>query len=136
MPEVSTSTSEEVGTFEDDEVEILLNIKFAKRPTRPVGNKHAKEEYQVAKLWESAVRAQAKATTEIAAANMRKAQILHDQATLSLFIMPNEESLSELACEYLNLCREEEMERLRSHIAETKVVTARATEEAKKEADN
>jgi hypothetical protein len=30
----------------------------------------------------------------MATANMRKAQILHDQATLSLFTMPNEDSLS------------------------------------------
>lgn len=126
MPKVPTSTSEEVGTFEDDEVKILLSIKFAKRPTRPVENKHVKEEYQAAKLRESAVRAQAKATVEIATANMRKAQILHDQTTLSLFIMPNAESLSELACEYLNLRQEEEIKRMRSHIAETKVATARA----------
>jgi hypothetical protein len=45
MPEVPTSASEEVGAFEDDEVKILPNIKFAKRPTKPVGNKHTKEEY-------------------------------------------------------------------------------------------
>jgi hypothetical protein len=50
--------------------------------------------------------------------------------------MPNEESLSELAREYLNLRREEEMERLRSRIAEIKAATARAAEEAKKEANN
>ena len=109
MPKVPTSANEEVGTFKDDEVKILSNIKFVQRPTRPIGNKHAKEEYQAAKLQESAVRAQAKATVEIATANMHKAQILHDQATLSLFIISNEESPSELACEYLNLRQEEEM---------------------------
>jgi hypothetical protein len=42
--EVPTSAGEEVGNGEDDDVEIIPNITFAKRPNRPVGNKHAKEE--------------------------------------------------------------------------------------------
>jgi hypothetical protein len=82
-----------------------------------------------------AVRAQAHATAVMAAANMRKAHILHDQATLSLFTMPNEESWSDLAREYVNLRREEEMEKLRCHIAEEKVAKARAAIEAKTLAD-
>jgi hypothetical protein len=57
-------------------------------------------------------RAQAKATADMAAANLRRAQIAQDQAALSLFTMPNEESLSTLVREYLNLRREEEMTKL------------------------
>jgi hypothetical protein len=129
--EVPTSAGEELGTDEDD-VEIIPDAAFAKRPSRPVGNKHAKEENRLAKQREGAVRAQAKATAEIAAANMRKAQVLHDQATLSLFTMPNEESLSELAREYVNLRREEEMEKLKLRIAERKAAVAKAAEDVKK----
>jgi hypothetical protein len=72
----------------------------------------------------------------MAAANMRKAQILHDQATLLLFTMPNKESLSNLAREYINLCREEEITKLRCRIADEKAAKVRAMEEAKIVADN
>jgi hypothetical protein len=135
-PEVPTSAYEETGTGEDDDIEIIPETNFAKRPSRPMGNKVAKEENRLAKQREGAVKAQAKATAEMAAANMRKAQILHDQATLSLFTMPNEDSLSELACEYLHLRREEEMENLKCRIAERKAVTVKAAEEARKLADS
>jgi hypothetical protein len=106
-----------------------------KRPTRPVGNKHAKEDHRQMKQRDVAMKAQARATADMAAANMRKAQILHDQATLSFFTMPNEESLSDLAREYVNLRREEEMEKLRCRIAEEKAAKARVAVEAKTLAD-
>ena len=79
----------------------------------------------------AAVKAQAHATTQMAATNMRKAQILHDQATLLFFTMPNKESLSNLAHDNVNLHNEEEMEKLRCHIAEEKPAKTRATIEAK-----
>jgi hypothetical protein len=136
MVEVPTSTaSEEAYSGEEDDVEILSKVSFAKRPTRPVGNKHAKEDHRQMKQRDMAVKAQARATAEMAAANMHKAQILHDQATLSLFTMSNEESLSDLAREYINLRREEEMEKLRCRIAEEKAAKARAAVEAKTLAD-
>lgn len=59
------------------------------------------------------MKAQARATADMTMANMRKVQILHDQAALSLFTMPNKESLSNMAHEYLNMHREEEMYNLR-----------------------
>jgi hypothetical protein len=62
---------------------------------------------------------------------MRKAQILHDQAVLSLFTMPNEDSLSELALEYVNLRHEEEMSKLRWRLIEEKEVATSAAVEAK-----
>jgi hypothetical protein len=46
--------------------------------------------------------------------------------------MPNEESLSKLAREYVNLRREEEMEKLKHRIADKKVAVAKAAKEAKK----
>jgi hypothetical protein len=136
MVEVLTSTvGEEACTGEEDDVEILSEVSFAKRPTRPVGNKYTKEDHRQMKQRDVAVRAQARATTDMAAANMRKAQIFHDQATLSLFTMPNEESLSDLTHEYVNLHREEEIEKLRCRIVEEMAVKARADAEAKTFAD-
>jgi hypothetical protein len=47
--EVSTSACGEAGTGEDDDVEIILETNFVKRPCRPMGNKVAKEENRLAK---------------------------------------------------------------------------------------
>jgi hypothetical protein len=77
--EVPTSTvGEEACSDEEDDIEILSEVSFAKRPTRPVGNKHAKEDHRQMKQQDAAVKAQARATAEMAAANMHKAQILHN----------------------------------------------------------
>jgi hypothetical protein len=48
----------------------------AKRPTRPMGTKVAKEEQRFLKQMECVIRAQAWATMDIAAANSRKAQVI------------------------------------------------------------
>jgi hypothetical protein len=55
---------------------------------RPCGTKVAKEEQRVQKQQDHAIRAQARATADVAAANFKKAQILQDQAAMSLFTMP------------------------------------------------
>jgi hypothetical protein len=78
-----------------------------------------------------AARVQAKATVDMVAANLRRAQILQDQAALSLFTMPNEESLSALVREYLNLRREEEMSKLRKKIDAEKLHAEKGAAEAK-----
>jgi hypothetical protein len=85
----------------------------------------AKEEQKVAKQREMAIRAQARATTDVAAANFKKAQILQDQGTLSLFTMPEGGGLSELAWEYVELRREEEITNLRRCVATAKANAAR-----------
>jgi hypothetical protein len=133
--EVPTSASDADLMAEEDDVEIVDDISFTKRPKRPQGTKVAKEDQRAAKQREHAVRAQARATADMAMANMRKAQILHDQATLSLFTMPNKDSLSDMAREYLNLRREEEMYNLKQRLAERKEQEARALAEARKLAD-
>jgi hypothetical protein len=135
MAEVPTLASEEVGISEDDDVKIPHNIKFAKRPTRPIKNKHVKEENQVAQQRKLAVKRQAKATVDMVATNMRKVHILHDQAALLLFTMPNKESLLLLVCKYLGLCREEKMAKLKRRFAKEKAAHTKAAEEAKEEAD-
>jgi hypothetical protein len=63
---------------------------------RPIGQKAAKEDQRVAKQREGAIRAQARATADMAAANFKKAQVLQDQAALSLFTMPDDAHLPEL----------------------------------------
>jgi hypothetical protein len=76
-------------------------------------------------------RAQAKATVDMATANLRRAEIAQDQAALSVFTMSNEESLSTLAHEYLNLRREEEMTKLWKRIAEKKLQVEKDAAETK-----
>jgi hypothetical protein len=127
--EVPALTGDADVMAKEDNVEIVDDATFAKRPKRSPGTKVAKEDQRVAKQREHAVRA------DMAMANMRKAQILYEQAALSLFTMPNEESLSDMAHEYLNLRREEEMYNLRERLAERKEAQARALVEAKKLAD-
>jgi hypothetical protein len=79
------------------------SIPLLGKRNRPCGQKIAKEEKKVAKQRETAIRAHVWATVDMAAANFKKAQILQDQAALSLFTMPEEGGLSELAQEYLEL---------------------------------
>ena len=59
-------------------------------------------------------------TTDLAAANMRKAKVLENQAALSLFTMPTDQSLSKESHEYLMLRRKEEMVKLRRCVIEEK----------------
>jgi hypothetical protein len=105
-----------------------------KRLSRPTGNKVAKEEQRLEKQKECAIRAQAKATSEMAAASTRKAQILHDQAALALFTMPETVDMSEQAQHYLRLCREEEMTKLERRLAAEKVAAAPKVADAAREA--
>ena len=60
---------------------------------------------------------QARVTAELVVANLRKAEVLSDQAALSFFMMPNKECLSDEAREYLSLMRQEEMAKLRKRLA-------------------
>ena len=79
---------------------------------------------------EVAIHAQVRATADLVAANVRKAQVLQDQAALSLFTMPMEQGLSEEAREYLSLRREEEMTKQHRRLAEEKRDEARVTADA------
>ena len=47
-----------------------------KRPKRPHGSKSAKDELRLRQVKEVAIHAQARATADLAAANMRKVQVL------------------------------------------------------------
>ena len=103
----------------DPDVEVLPEFTFAsKQLRRPQGQKSAKAMDSTLKQKEIAVRAQARATAELATANLRKAEVLSDQAALSLFMMPNEERLSEEAREYVSLRRQEEMAKLRKRVTQ------------------
>jgi hypothetical protein len=94
----------------------------------------AKEEQKVEKQREHAMRAQARATADIAAANLKKDQILEDQAVVSLFTMPNDSNPLAQAHEYLELRREEELEKLRTRIAKKKAEQVRLKALAEREA--
>lgn len=69
---------------------------------------------------ECAMRAHAKATTDVAATNMAPAQVLRDQAALALFTMPDKERLSQQACRFLELRRQEEIMHVEERVAKTR----------------
>jgi hypothetical protein len=79
-----------------------------------MGGKCAKEEVKAAKQREYAVRASARAATDMAAANIQKAQVLQDQAALNLFTLPG--TNPEEVAEYLRLRRQEELAKLRGRL--------------------
>jgi hypothetical protein len=70
----------------------------------------------------------------MAAASFRKAQILQDQAALALFTMPESSNMSQQACHYLQLRREEEMTKLERRLVAEKAVAAREVADAAREA--
>jgi hypothetical protein len=126
---------------EDDDEEVSLDTATqpgaaaSRKRGRPCGSKMAKEEQRVAKQRDLAIRAQARATAEMAAANARKAQILQDQAALSLFTMPRDSDLADDAREYLQLRREEELTELRRRLVLKKAQAVREKAEAEREAE-
>ena len=95
-----------------------------------------KELDKLQRHWEIAVCTQARVIANLAATNNRKAQIVEDQAALSLFTMPNEEHLSPQAQEYLNLRRDEQMMKLCKRLAaKREEEDCVATEAARQETD-
>jgi hypothetical protein len=71
---------------------------------------------------------------KVAATNYKKAQVLQDQAALSLLTMPEDAHLSAQACKYLELRREQEMTKLHLRIDAMKAEVARARAKAEREA--
>lgn len=65
-----------------------------RRLKRLKGEKIAKEEQRHIPEKDCAMRAHAKATTDVAAANMARGQVLRDQAALSFFTIRHEDRLS------------------------------------------
>ena len=102
------------GDDDASDVEIVRE-GFFKQPPRSQGTKTTKAEATLLAKRECTLEAQVRATEKMAIANL-KAETLQDQAALSLFTMPGEDGLRDQAREYLTLCRNEEMERLKRHI--------------------
>lgn len=75
------------------------------------------------------MRAQAKATANIAAASAEKTAVMQDQAALNLFSIPNDLILNEMAREYVQLWREEELAKIerRMEIAKEATLSKEAT---------
>ena len=124
---VEVEVEVETGTADVNEVG---DEALPKRPKRPQGLKLAKDELRLWQVKEMAIHAQARAIADLAAANIRKAQVLQDQAALSLFTMPMEQGLSDEAREYLSLCWQEEMSKLHRCFAEEKRDEARIAADA------
>jgi hypothetical protein len=70
---------------------------------RPQGNKVAKEDHKNIKIRDAAIRVQAAATLEMAAASKRKADILEDQNVLMVFITHEAINISKETRKYLKM---------------------------------
>jgi hypothetical protein len=84
----------------------------------PGGSKAAREESRSQSARERAIYAQAEATRTMAAAQMRKAELLEEQNMLLLMTMPDDRITTSDAREYLRLRRGVELKKLRRKLAE------------------
>ena len=110
-------------TCHNDDGEECVEVDAApasRRPQCPTGNNAAKEDLNWLRAKESTMRAQARATAEMAAANAGKVAVIRDQAALQLFSIPDESTMSDMAREYLQLRREEELTKVKRRIQQTK----------------
>ena len=110
-------------TCHDDDGEECVEVDAAptsRRPQRPTGNKAAKEDLNRLRVKENTMRAQARATAEMAAANAEKVAVMRDQAALQLFSIHDESAMSDMAREYLQLWCEEELTKVKRRIQQTK----------------
>jgi hypothetical protein len=118
-----SSEGAEEPTCHDDDGEECTEVDAApasRRPQRPTGNKAAKEELNRVRVKEITMRAQARATAEMAAANAEKVAVMRDQAALQLFSIPDESAMSDMAREYIQLRREEELTKVKRRIQASK----------------
>jgi hypothetical protein len=125
-PPVTTTTmkrkptaSSMVEGSEDCEVVESLSDSGESSPSGRKAVEWRRKNKKTQKLKESTMRAQAKATADMAAATLMKAEILQDQSALALFTMPDDQLTSAEAREYLQLRRQEELLKLRRRLAES-----------------
>lgn len=96
----------------------------ARELVRPRGQKAAKQDLLEAGRRDSILKTQARATEQMAAANMRRAEAMQDHSAMTLFRM-NLEELEQGAREYFELRRIEELERIKQRIEAKKRVADR-----------
>lgn len=96
----------------------------ARELVRPRGQKAAKQDLVEVGRRDSILKSQARATEQMAAANMRKAEAMQDHSAMALFKM-NLDELDQGAREYFELRRSEEIERIRRRIDAEKRVAER-----------
>jgi hypothetical protein len=132
FPEEGSGPGEgaEVAAQVEEEVMVVTKESFQSRPARPQGNKAAKADLAEQGRKDSILKSTARATEQMAAANMRKAEAMADHAAMSLFRMPMED-LEDDAREYFQLRRKEELERIKTRMEQAK----RANEKEKMEHD-
>ena len=107
------------------EGEGLGSVESAARElVRPRGQKAAKHDFLEAGRRDSILKTQARATEQMAAANMRKAEAMQDHSAMTLFRM-NLEELDQGAREYFQLWRMEKLERIKRRIEVEKRVADR-----------
>ena len=109
---------------EDEGVGLGIEVvSRSKRLQRSTGTRAAKDNLHRAKVKEGTMCAQAKAMADMAAASAEKAAVMRDQAALHLFSIPNDLILYEMAREYVQLWREEELAKIKQRMEIAKEAT-------------
>ena len=96
----------------------LLGARRGLFSSRSSSSKMAKEELKQSKIWESALHKHAAATQTMAAATVRKNELMEEANLLVIMTLPSTQDLEPEAVEYLRLRRREELKKLRRHLAE------------------
>ncbi|KAG0588250.1 hypothetical protein KC19_2G228700 [Ceratodon purpureus] len=120
----STDGQEVPQVVAEEEVQVVSPRSFRSRPARPQGNKAAKNDQAEQGRKEAILKSTARATEQMAAANLRKAEAMADHAAAALFRMPMED-LDEDAKEYFQLRRKEELERIKRRMDQERRVAER-----------
>jgi hypothetical protein len=101
---VPTSSSVQVDQMDSNANTVLQD--------RPSGTKAAKREHKQGKVREGAMYAQAKATSDLASATLKKMALLEEQNLLILMTTPESQVTSPAAQQFLRIRQEEELEKL------------------------
>ena len=88
---------------------------------RPQAAKSSKNEHAHSKGKEQVLRANAKDTTDFAAATLKKAEQIAQQNTFSLFTLEDKNITCDLARQWLHLRRTQELAKLKAHVAASNV---------------
>jgi hypothetical protein len=97
--------------------------------TRPHGAKSSKNEHAHNKGNEQALRANAKATTDFAAATLKKAEQIAQQNIFSLFTLEDKNITCDLARQWLHLRRTQELAKLKAQVVAEQAAEVAASNE-------
>ena len=99
---------------------------------RPSGSKATKLMHKEEKLRDSGLHAQAEATSTLAKATLKKGDCMEEQNLLFLMTTPDSQITSPAAQQFLELCREEELEKYEARRTSARTLKEKQSSEYEK----